>query len=709
MSSTPPTDDTPSPQGKTESPSPDPPPSFSCLWEGCSKSLSDPELLYNHLCNDHIGRKSTNNLCLTCKWKDCGTTCAKRDHITSHLRVHTPLKPHACEICKKTFKRPQDLKKHEKIHTEEHHAQHKHSKAVTVPDPAYPARSRHSSMNASFRLKPDPAQLNDGPDHFGLLPTPSPEMIHQPAYAVHHHVRGPPDSYTHHLPTWETLRPDGSSIPSTGASLKRSHDYSVDEFFTDVKKRRLVPSYDSQMASRLSDLVYTNPPPNHEPSTGQHNFNPRSVSLDIRSPEELAAVNQFLLTLGRDVEGINPSRTAPGPNPQSQYMGQGSAYFDYTHLTQLGLAGMPGISSNSHGSHFHEVYSPPHYETNDFFPGPSPARTPHSVSNSQHDHIYQAAHDALFNATHASSMAYDRRASAPSASGAQGIIHLPYGGQGHTHPTPPLDKGSPHSTMSSPPMTTPPHPGSQHVQEMVALERRINISRRANQPPPAILSAPDYANKMMRTMIPLKSVPAAPSPSPESSSTSLDAPPTPPRTPPSKSRLPSAMASDSTAESSSISQSLYPLLTSGDKELKLPPLHRRYPSPDPESASSRTLPGLHSLPISTATSSRSSLPELTTPSPEPSASAQAKYPSLSASSPVSPSSPGPLTPTEERLTKGLSKLTIQESDRQRHAELIRDLLVSVNEHYRQQHALPPLRVVDAPPTRTVRDVEMAAM
>ncbi|THH14519.1 hypothetical protein EW146_g5819 [Bondarzewia mesenterica] len=57
-----------------------------CLWIDCSKSLPDPESLYTHLCNDHIGRKSTNNLCLTCKWLDCGTSCAKRDHITSHLR-----------------------------------------------------------------------------------------------------------------------------------------------------------------------------------------------------------------------------------------------------------------------------------------------------------------------------------------------------------------------------------------------------------------------------------------------------------------------------------------------------------------------------------------------------------------------------------------------------------------------------------------------
>ena len=60
--------------------------SYSCQWVGCDKLMPDPETLYNHLCNDHIGRKSTGNLCLTCHWKDCGTTCAKRDHITSHLR-----------------------------------------------------------------------------------------------------------------------------------------------------------------------------------------------------------------------------------------------------------------------------------------------------------------------------------------------------------------------------------------------------------------------------------------------------------------------------------------------------------------------------------------------------------------------------------------------------------------------------------------------
>jgi uncharacterized Zn-finger protein len=71
--------------------------------------------------------------------------------------VHTPLKPHRCPVCKKSFKRPQDLKKHEKIHTEEHHALHKHSKApVAMGDgrvvlPPQTSRRRSSSGTAAKR------------------------------------------------------------------------------------------------------------------------------------------------------------------------------------------------------------------------------------------------------------------------------------------------------------------------------------------------------------------------------------------------------------------------------------------------------------------------------------------------------------------------------------------------------------------------------
>ncbi|SCU93436.1 LADA_0G03092g1_1 [Lachancea dasiensis] len=87
-----------------------------CEWDQCCQRFAEPELLYHHLCNDHVGRKSQKNLQLKCHWGQCTAETVKRDHITSHLRVHVPLKPFACSTCAKKFKRPQDLKKHLKVH-----------------------------------------------------------------------------------------------------------------------------------------------------------------------------------------------------------------------------------------------------------------------------------------------------------------------------------------------------------------------------------------------------------------------------------------------------------------------------------------------------------------------------------------------------------------------------------------------------------------
>jgi hypothetical protein len=69
---------------------------------------------------------------------------------------------------------------------------------------------------------------------FGTLPTPSPEI--NPAS-----VSGLDDGLID-MPTWDAIRSDGSYAAVTGA--KRSHDYVVDDFFTDVKKRRVNPAYD---------------------------------------------------------------------------------------------------------------------------------------------------------------------------------------------------------------------------------------------------------------------------------------------------------------------------------------------------------------------------------------------------------------------------------------------------------------------------------
>lgn len=87
-----------------------------CKWMNCNCTFASADQLYTHLCDDHVGRKSTNNLSLACRWGSCKVITVKRDHITSHIRVHVPLKPYKCEFCRKQFKRPQDLKKHVKTH-----------------------------------------------------------------------------------------------------------------------------------------------------------------------------------------------------------------------------------------------------------------------------------------------------------------------------------------------------------------------------------------------------------------------------------------------------------------------------------------------------------------------------------------------------------------------------------------------------------------
>lgn len=101
-----------------------------------------------------------------------------------------------------------------------------------------------------------PSLSSLSPD-FGLLPTPSPELGHSHPHVSHRNsysqAHPAHNSFLQHhgagavgLPTWEVLRDDGSSggLPTgAGGGMKRSHD-AVEEFFTDMKKRRVNPSYD---------------------------------------------------------------------------------------------------------------------------------------------------------------------------------------------------------------------------------------------------------------------------------------------------------------------------------------------------------------------------------------------------------------------------------------------------------------------------------
>ncbi|KAI0714972.1 hypothetical protein C8Q76DRAFT_618792 [Earliella scabrosa] len=737
------TESTPAPASAPTAPPPaeEPAPGHTCQWVGCDKVLPDPEALYNHLCNDHIGRKSTGNLCLTCKWKDCGTTCAKRDHITSHLRVHTPLKPHVCEICKKPFKRPQDLKKHEKIHTEEHHAQHKHSKAITVSDPAYSQRVRGES-DRSRTLAPPPnhhvpvaraksssVSLSDsssGPD-FGVLPTPSPELDYSPEAAAAH-SRSQMYRVQQQLPTWEVLTDDipHRSIPVSGS--KRGYDYAVDEFFSDVKKRRVTPAYDPHMAARLSNLAYhqslsatTNgaPPPGPAPPPS---FPPRSVSFDIRTPEELAAVNEFLITLGRDVSA---SASHPSRHQHSQSVPHASveesSFFDPANLAQLGLAGMPGVPASAPGPGSGAGY---HGESG-FMPlsefshhGPSyPSRSSqhHTVPSVQFG-LYPSAQDIAGPAGPLPYAGQRIRAHRASATDMDPSPPFPPHINSHNYPhylTPPLDLGpaanpvasplSSHSGMSTPPSATPPHIPLTVAPESAAM---FDFVRTGRAPPPVVQLAPvEYSSKSMRTVIPLKSAgpsasAAAAHASSQPSTLGVRPEPVEPKLGMGAvhrglpARLTASAASSSIAASKS-NNPLYPLLTSGDEEFRLPPLGARFRSPSPtHSASTVSREPTLSPTLTTTSAHRSPSPlsdgsSTTTPSPMHSV-ASTPSPPLVGSTVAYPTLPplSALASDVGRLELDKGKAVTPE-ERRKHAQFLRDLLVAINLEYRRKFGTPP--------------------
>ncbi|PFH54857.1 hypothetical protein AMATHDRAFT_134684 [Amanita thiersii Skay4041] len=669
-----------------------------CLWLDCTQSFHDPEGLYNHLCNDHIGRKSTNNLCLTCKWKDCGTTCAKRDHITSHLRVHTPLKPHICEICKKSFKRPQDLKKHEKIHTEEHHQQHKHSKAITVADPAYVSRVRGDMLARGLPVKSDIPKITPSPaarltagcpkshssssesGHYGLLPTPSPELDHSSAHMQSNYQTSQHDMYiqSQQLPTWDTLRPEGTAA-STPTGSKRSHDYTLD-LITDMKKRRINPAYDSRMADRLNSIVY-----NQQQSPGGSQsaaFNPRSVAVEIRTPEELAAVNEFLVTLGRDVS--SGARGHHSGYTQGSSQAYSEAYFDPVSLSQLGLAGMPGVPtsntyndstyndvhSNYHNGSYHNASATHHTVTRPVNGSASSSQYTVYTSNSTGDSSLSYPNPGDYS----SMQVHSRR---PSKQYVQATQHS-YSNHHYHHPTPPLETSSPQSTASTPVTTTPP----QMTISMPENAATFDYLRSSRGPAPVAHLAPmDYVTKTMRQMVPLRTVPG------EATHDMGRPEPIEPRLTQPVHRGPPAKL---TSLSISNAAPMYPSLSLEDDQFKLPPLNYRSPSPTSEGSTSSSP---HSSPVSQHTvlpSFRSITSPRITRNPE-----------------------------SEELAKKVDKIEIRNSgktvivdERQRHAALIRDILVMINAEYRKRYGTPSLvsRVSESRQTTPLgdqcRDIEM---
>jgi len=268
-----------------------PPPSVKseelvCLWSQCFRTFEDPELLYGHLAHDHVGRKSTGNLCLSCHWDKCEVVTTKRDHITSHLRVHVPLKPHVCESCKKAFKRPQDLKKHEKIHTDQHQQQiimgRMNKKNLHPPTPPHCSSSSEHSPSISSASSPHHIPLSPGNSVTSDLTNdylPSNYDFSQMSNA---------DIYTN--PSYLINSTTGLNYNNNRTSNKRSVDM-FDGFVQDVKRKRIGPQYDEILYRKLEDLSRV---------IDQDGLEFDSLP-SLNSKEDLNQINDFLACTMREI------------------------------------------------------------------------------------------------------------------------------------------------------------------------------------------------------------------------------------------------------------------------------------------------------------------------------------------------------------------------------------------------------------------------
>lgn len=83
---------------------------YACAAKGCERSFRTATELARHK-RLHTGEKP-----YVCQAHNCGKMFRRRHHMVEHSRMHLPDRPFECEVCKRTFKHADSLKRHLKTH-----------------------------------------------------------------------------------------------------------------------------------------------------------------------------------------------------------------------------------------------------------------------------------------------------------------------------------------------------------------------------------------------------------------------------------------------------------------------------------------------------------------------------------------------------------------------------------------------------------------
>ncbi|KAG9241895.1 transcription regulator PAC1 [Calycina marina] len=213
-----------------------------CQWTGCSEITASAEALFEHITEKHIGRKSTNNLNLTCGWNSCRTTTVKRDHITSHIRVHVPLKPHKCDFCGKAFKRPQDLKKHVKTHADD---------SVLLRSP-----ENQGGQGSGYRGGAKPPGQGGYYDNSQHMHPGAPQQYGHVQQHNGHNGYYAPQQQPGYAPVYYPVSHGGNVGQHAAAYDNRNRGgyNALNDFFGDAKRRQIDPTSYAQVGQRLMAL-----------------------------------------------------------------------------------------------------------------------------------------------------------------------------------------------------------------------------------------------------------------------------------------------------------------------------------------------------------------------------------------------------------------------------------------------------------------------